>query len=166
MADPSTQVRSSPPEAPEDEPVCWLVVLPFLSQAALVVVVGGYADLHTAPALRAQLLDTLVHKRDALVLDLHDVEFCDLHGLDALHDVVEAAEATGTTVTLRGTSERLAWLQAAFPRRPPSRRSVGPCAAPPAAPADHGEDRGAAGARALVDEPGGAGRAEQTERGA
>ena len=125
MAEPSTQVRSSPPEAPQDEQGGWLVVLPFLSQGALVVVVGGYADLHTAPALRAQLLDTLVHKRDALVLDLHDLEFCDLHGLDALHDVVEAAEASGTTVTFRGTSERLAWLQAAFPRRRPSRHGSG-----------------------------------------
>lgn len=129
MTQPSTQVRPTPAESSQDEQGCWLVVLPFLSPAALVVVVGGYADLHTAPELRAQLLSTLVHKRDGLVLDLHDLEFCDLHGLDALHDVVEAAERTGTSVTFRGTSPWLAWLQAAFPRGPTSRRSTEPCPA-------------------------------------
>ena len=118
---------------PADERGCWLVVLPFLSRSALVVVVGGYADVHTAPELRAQLLSTLVHQREALVLDLQDLEFCDLHGLDAFDDAVEAARQAGTSVSYRGVSAQLAWLQAAFPRRPTSRRSVGPCSVPPSA---------------------------------
>ena len=111
MIESSVDVRPSPDEVRPDALGSWLVVMPFQTPSLLVVVVGGYADVHTAPQLRAQLLGALVHERDTLVLDVQDLEFCDLHGLDALDDAAEAAQEAGMSVTFRGTAPHLAWLQ-------------------------------------------------------
>lgn len=87
-----------------------LSVSPCSSGPALVVVVGGEADWATADQLREGLTAALSYGPRSLVLDLTDLEFCNLHGLRALMGAVETAERAGVDVTVHGMSPQLSWL--------------------------------------------------------
>src|SRR5687768_13226174 len=115
MTDASTSIEAVRATGPEDGEPAGIVVLAFTNASTLVVLVAGHADAHTAPVLRERLLQALVHRRDTLVIDVADLQFCDLRGLDALDDGVDAAEQAGMVVTFRGMWPRLAWLRATFP---------------------------------------------------
>ena len=84
---------------------------------AVVAFVAGEADWATAERLRDALLATLSDGPSSLDVDLSDVTFCNLRGLDSLHAVVRSAQQAGVRVTLRGMSRQLSWLQRTFPGR-------------------------------------------------
>lgn len=108
-------------------------MLPFPTGPELVVVVAGEADLATAGQLRAELVAALGNRPRTMVVDVADLAFCDLQGLDALNDAARVAQDAGVTVALRGMSAQLAWLHRRFPWRPPNRWTAGPCPASPSA---------------------------------
>ncbi len=93
----------------------WLLVMPMRVAERHVLLVAGEADLHTAAQLRDELLAAVASRPSVLVVELGALDFCDLHGLDALHDAVRLAEVAGTTLTLQGMRPQLAWLCATFP---------------------------------------------------
>ena len=80
-----------------------------------VLVVVGQADLATADQLRDDLTDALTGQPLSLMVDLAGLDFCDLSGLDALHDAAQQAHAAGVQLTFRGMSTQLAWLHRTFP---------------------------------------------------
>ena len=80
-----------------------------------VLVVVGQADLATAEQLRDDLTDALAGQPPCLLVDLAGLDFCDLSGLDALHDAAQQAHAAGVQLTFRGMSTQLAWLHRTFP---------------------------------------------------
>ena len=94
-----------------------LVLVPLRSGASHVLVVIGEADVKTAPQLRATLVSLVAARPSSLVVELAALEFCDLHGVDALRDAERAAAAAGVVLTLRGTSPALTWLLASCPDR-------------------------------------------------
>ncbi len=81
------------------------------------MVVVGEADLNTAGQLGARLIDALGAEPTSLVVELGALDFCDLSGLDALHDAARTASEAGVSLTFRGMSPQLAWLHATFPPR-------------------------------------------------
>nr|WP_239521386.1 STAS domain-containing protein [Blastococcus saxobsidens] len=83
----------------------------------MVIVVAGEADWTTADRLLDQVLDALGPPVERLTLELGGLTFCNLRGLGALHQAVEAARGFGIDVTVRGMSGQLAWLHASFPDR-------------------------------------------------
>lgn len=95
-----------------------LVVMPFPDGRRTVVVVAGDADLSTALSLHDQVIGSLGYGARSLLLDLSDLDVCDLHGVDALSAAMRQAEARGITVSLRGQSPRLVELLQAHPHRP------------------------------------------------
>ncbi len=90
-----------------------VMVLRAAEQHVLVVV--GEADLHTAGQLRAQLIEMIRAEPPSVLVELGALEFCDLSGLDALHDAARAAHDAGVALTFRGMSPQLSWLHATFP---------------------------------------------------
>lgn len=91
-----------------------LVVMPLRAAEQHVLVVVGEADLHTAGQLRMQLIDMLQEQPPSVLVELGALEFCDLAGLDALHDAARAARDAGIVLTFRGMSVQLAWLHHTF----------------------------------------------------
>jgi anti-anti-sigma factor len=92
-----------------------LRVFPVAAGGQTVVVVSGEADVSNARALRDQLIEASVGESVPLVVDVVDLEFCDLFGLDALREAAAIAEASGVAMTFRGMSRRLRWLDGTFP---------------------------------------------------
>ena len=82
-----------------------------------VLIVVGQADIATAEQLRDDLTDALTGRPPSLLVDLAGLDFCDLSGLDALHDAARQAHAAGVQLTFRGMSAQLAWLHRTFPPR-------------------------------------------------
>lgn len=82
-----------------------------------VLVVLGDADLATADQLRDQLTGALTGQPPSLLVELAGLDFCDLSGLDALHDAARQAHAAGIQLTFRGMSAQLGWLHRTFPPR-------------------------------------------------
>ena len=103
------------PLAPVPPSGLTVMALPAADQHVLVVV--GEADLATAGQLRAHLIEMLPAKPLTVLVDLGALEFCDLAGLDALHDAARAAHDADIVLTFRGMSPRLAWLHRTFPPR-------------------------------------------------
>ena len=99
---------------------CGLLVMRLVAAEQHVLVVLGEADLHTARPLRDQLVEMLPGPPLSVLVELAGLEFCDLAGLDALHDACRAAQHAGVTLTFRGMSERLSWLHRTFPPRGPA----------------------------------------------
>ena len=110
-------LRSIPTSAgpPAPGPPSGLTVTALRAAQQHVLVVVGEADLHTAGQLRAQLIEMLPTPPRPVLVHLGALEFCDLAGLDALHDAARAAHDAGTALTFRGMSPRLSWLHRTFP---------------------------------------------------
>jgi hypothetical protein len=102
------------PAGPDDDPK-QLRVFPFPVGRQTVMVVTGEADVSNARALRDQLIEATVSGSPPLVVDLVDLEFCDLFGLDAMREAAAIAETAGVGMTFRGMSRRLRWLDGTFP---------------------------------------------------
>ena len=97
------------------QPVPGLLVMRLRAAEQHVLVVVGQADLTTADQLRDDLTDALTGQPPSLLVDLAGLDFCDLSGLDALHDAARQAHAAGVQLTFRGMSAQLAWLHRTFP---------------------------------------------------
>lgn len=93
----------------------WLLVMPLRAAEEHVLVVVGEADVSTAAGLREQLLAAITVRPPGLRVELGSLDFCDLHGLDALHDAAAAAHDAGVPLTLSGMSTQLSWLHQTFP---------------------------------------------------
>lgn len=108
----------------------WLMVMPLRAAEQHVLVVLGEADLSTADQLRGELIGALGVRPPALLVELGALQFCDLSGLDALHDAARAAAYAGVSMTFRGMSPMLEWLDRTFPptksapARPPVRLAL------------------------------------------
>ncbi len=96
-------------------PSTWLTVSPRPSGRCLVLVVTGEADGLTAPLLRQDLIAALNHGPERVIVDVTELTFCNLQGLDALHEAIEVIQQAGVPVTLRGMSRLLAWLHTTYP---------------------------------------------------
>jgi anti-anti-sigma regulatory factor len=118
--------------APDDDPLR-LRVFPFAAGRQSVMVVAGEVDISNARALRDRLVAASVTGSQPLVVDLVDLEFCDLFGLDAMREAAAIAETAGVGMTFRGMSRRLRWLDGTFPFQMPDQRT----AAEPSSPASH-----------------------------
>jgi hypothetical protein len=99
-----------------------LRVFPFPVGPQVVLIVAGEADMSNAGALRAHLMEASVAGSPPVVVDLVDLEFCDLFGLDAMREAAAIAETAGVGMTFRGMSRRLIWLDGTFPFRMPGQR--------------------------------------------
>jgi anti-anti-sigma factor len=93
----------------------WLRVFPFPNDVHLVLVVAGDADINTAAELTEQIAAAIALGHSPLIVDVSDLDFCDLSGLDVLNAAVEEAEKRGIVMTIRGMSPQLAWLHRTFP---------------------------------------------------
>lgn len=96
----------------------WLLVMPMRAAGRHVLVVVGEADSSTADQLRAELVAALAARPPSVLVELSGLDFCDLAGLDALHDCARAAADAGVTLAFRGMSPQLAWLHRTFPPAP------------------------------------------------
>jgi hypothetical protein len=110
------------PADPDGDETLRLRVFPFPAGSQVVLVVTGEADISNARALRDQLIEASVSGSPPLVVDLVDLEFCDLNGLDAMREAAAIAETAGVGMTFRGMSRRLRWLDGTFPFRMPGQR--------------------------------------------
>jgi hypothetical protein len=110
------------PAGPDDDPK-QLRVFPFGSGRQTVMVVTGEADISNAQSLRDRLVEASVSGSTPLVVDLVDLEFCDLFGLDAMREAAAIAETAGVGMTFRGMSRRLRWLDGTFPFEMPGQRT-------------------------------------------
>ena len=110
-----------------------LMVMALRAAEQHVLVVVGEADLHTAEHLRSRLIELLPVRPPTVLVELGALSFCDLAGLDALHDAARAAHRLGVSMTFRGMSSHLSWLDRTFPPRrpptPPGATSLGPVGA-------------------------------------
>lgn len=88
----------------------WLQRFPFPGGPRLVVVMTGDADVDTSPQLREQLDVAVANAPGELVVDVSDVAFVDLSGLDDLHEAAQAAREAGVALTVRGLSPLLWWV--------------------------------------------------------
>lgn len=95
-----------------------LLVMPLRAAEQHVLGVVGEADSGTADQLRDHLAAALSGRPPSLVVDLAGLDFCDLSGLDALHDGLRLAEAASVPLTFRGMPAQLTWLHRTFPPRP------------------------------------------------
>jgi anti-anti-sigma regulatory factor len=109
------------PAGPDDDPK-QLRVFPISAGPQTVMVVTGEADISNARALRDQLIEASVSGSPPLVVDVVDLEFCDLFGLDAMREAAAIAETAGVGMTFRGMSRRLRWLDGTFPFQMPGQR--------------------------------------------
>jgi anti-sigma B factor antagonist len=73
----------------------------------VVVEVHGEADVHTAPELRDRLISVLDSGHSSVVADLSWLSFIDSTGLGALVAARNHANATGASLRLVCSSERL-----------------------------------------------------------
>ena len=96
-----------------------LMVMPMRAAEQHVLVVVGEADMHTAEQLRTQLIGALGAEPPSVLVELGALDFCDLQGLDALHDAARAAHNAGIALTFRGMSRQLSWLHRTFPAPDP-----------------------------------------------
>ena len=149
MADPASTTGTSTgtadadvPCARQDQPAALLLVMPLRAAEQHVLVVVGEADLLTAGELRTQLITMIRSEPPSVLVELGALDFCDLQGLDALHDAARAAHEAGVDLTFRGMSAQLSWLHHTFPPRstvpPPSAPS--PCPALRASCEPHHDD--------------------------
>lgn len=98
-----------------------LVIMPLRAAEQHVLVVVGEADMQTAGQLRTQLINLLwAAPASSVVVELAALGFCDLSGLDALHDAARAAADVGVALTFRGMSPQLSWLHATYPPGDPT----------------------------------------------
>jgi anti-anti-sigma factor len=88
----------------------WLQRFPFPGGPRLVIVLAGEADVRTSPQLRDQLGAALDAAPQELVVDVSDLTFVDLSGLDVLDEAERAAADVGVVVTVRGLSPLLRWV--------------------------------------------------------
>lgn len=72
------------------------------ADGVLVVLLAGDIDLFSVPRLRAVLADAV--GRTDLVLDLHEVEFCDSSALRVFVDAQRGQAAAGRTLEIRSPS--------------------------------------------------------------
>lgn len=93
-----------------------------LEASRLTLVVAGEADLSNAAELRDLLVEASRGGSTDTVVDLADLSFCDLSGLDALRQGAQAAGRDGVVMTFRGMSPQLRWLDGNFPVRVPTHR--------------------------------------------
>ena len=105
-------------DAWQDRPSA-LMVMPMRAAEQHVLVVVGEADMHTAEQLRTQLIDALRTEPPSVLVELGALDFCDLQGLDALHDAARAAHDAGISLTFCGMSSQLSWLHRTFPAPDP-----------------------------------------------
>jgi anti-anti-sigma regulatory factor len=112
------------PSDPDGDETLQLRVFPFPDGSQVVLVVTGEADISNARALRDQLIEASVSGSPPLVVDLVDLQFCDLNGLDAMREAAAIAETAGVGMTFRGMSRRLRWLDGTFPFRMPGQRTA------------------------------------------
>jgi hypothetical protein len=106
----------------DDDPKL-LRVFPFGVGRQIVMVVAGEADMSNAQTLRDQLVEASVSASPTLVVDVVDLEFCDLFGLDAMREAAAIAASAGVGMTFRGMSRRLRWLDGTFPFQMPGQRA-------------------------------------------
>jgi anti-anti-sigma factor len=100
-----------------------LRIFPFPAGPQVVLIVEGEADISNARALRDHLIEAAASGQSALIVDLVDLDFCDLSGLDAMREAAAIAETAGASITFRGMSRRLRWLDGTFPFQMPGQRS-------------------------------------------
>ena len=113
---PSPESRYRPVPGATSQPVgVGLRVMPLRVAEQHVLIVVGEADLDTADQLRDQLTDALAGRPPALRVELRSLDFCDLSGLDALHDAARTAALAGVYLTFSGVSAQLAWMHRTFP---------------------------------------------------
>jgi hypothetical protein len=117
-----TPIDPTDPSDPDGDETQRLRVFPFPPGPQVVLVVTGEADISNARTLRDQLIEASVSGSPPLVVDLVDLEFCDLNGLDAMREAAAIAETAGVGMTFRGMSRRLRWLDGTFPFRMPGQR--------------------------------------------
>jgi anti-anti-sigma regulatory factor len=108
---------------PDEDPKA-LRVFPLEAGQQTVMVVSGEADISNARALRDQLIEASVSGSPLLVVDVVDLGFCDLFGLDAMREAAAIAETAGVGMTFRGMSRRLRWLDGTFPFQMPGQRTI------------------------------------------
>jgi anti-anti-sigma factor len=111
------------PADPEADPKA-LRVFPFEAGQQTVMAVSGEADISNARALRDQLIEATADGSGPLVVDVVDLEFCDLFGLDAMREAAAIAQTSGVGMTFRGMSRRLRWLDGTFPFEMPGQRTI------------------------------------------
>jgi anti-anti-sigma factor len=116
-----SQPGSSDRDPSDTEP---LRIFPVGDGPEVVLVVAGQADISNARALRDRLIEVSASGPRALVVDLVDLDFCDLSGLDALREAAAIAETSGVGMTFRGMSRRLRWLDGTFPFQMPGQRPI------------------------------------------
>jgi anti-sigma B factor antagonist len=71
------------------------------------IAVSGELDMATAPRLLARLDRLPGPSTTPLVLDVHELEFCDSSGLSVFVQVHQTLRATGRSLVLRNPSARL-----------------------------------------------------------
>lgn len=115
----SLPVLPKPAQVPGSRlrPAPGLLVMRLRTAEQRVLVVLGDADLATADQLRDQLTGALTGQHPSVLVELAGLDFCDLSGLDALHDAARQAHAAGVELTFRGMSAQLGWLHRNFPPR-------------------------------------------------
>jgi STAS domain len=122
LGTPAEPTDPSDPSDPDRDDAQRLRVFPFPAGPQVVLVVTGEADISNARALRDQLIEASVSGSPPLIIDLVDLEFCDLNGLDAMREAAAIAATAGVDMTFRGMSRRLRWLDGTFPFRTPGQR--------------------------------------------
>ena len=129
---PSPESRYRPVPTASASPVgLGLRVMPLRVEEQHVLIVVGEADLDTADQLRDQLTDALAGRPPALRVELRSLDFCDLSGLDALHDAARTAARAGVYLTFSGVSAQLAWMHRTFPASDSPPTHPDPAAAAP-----------------------------------
>lgn len=108
-------LTTAPSRAPAPPGRLLALVVP--QRQHVTVLVAGELDCETAPLLREGLTRSLFYRPGRLVVDATDVGFCDLRGLDALVDGIEAVERSGARVTVE-PSAQLVWLLTTLERLP------------------------------------------------
>lgn len=102
-----------------ERPAPRLTVLAIKAADQHVLVVTGEADLHTASQLRSSITALTPAEPCSVIVELSALDFCDLNGLDALHDAAAVAALAGVELVFHGASPRLSWLHRSFPPRSP-----------------------------------------------
>lgn len=94
-------------------PVSFPVSIQHSADGDVTVHVRGELDLGTAPVLAATLYPVVARGQQRLHIDMSDVGFCDLSGLNLLLDVAARQAAFGGFVVVQGACRSL-WLMLAF----------------------------------------------------
>ena len=120
-----TTTAPTPPSSRANARRGRLLVLVVPERSQVTVLVAGDLDCATAPQLREGLARSLLYRPSSLLVDAADVTFCDLRGLDALADGIEAVERSGAHVTLE-PSPQLVWLFTTLAALPGTSGQPGP----------------------------------------